>query len=451
MKRCVIMWLLCAVPLPVFALTPDEFAFGYPLVTTGQASVYRLVLPAGLYSDVVHADLRDIRVFNAAHEVVPHSLRRPAQQQDAERAPQALPFYPFETALPDGKGPVAVQIHSDAHGTIVSVDSSVSLQDGRVVSSYLFDGTLLSNPPSRLQLSWSGGSTSQVLPVAVESSDDLMQWSPLASATLLRLNYAGHQLERNSIELPLRHYKYLRLRWPSSAQHTTLTEVQAYLPRSTTRPVDQWLEIAGQRSQETKPVYEFDTQAQLPVGRIDLLLSENNSLLEGVLLSRATKTAPWTRRYSGLFYRLQEQGAELHNEPVSMSINSDRYWRLEVTSDPAGLGDQPPQLRLGWLPHELFFLARGTGPFLLVVGSGVVTAPSAVVDQLLARLDADNPADLIGSSSPAARLVLGGPDRLQPLSPPFPWQQATLWGVLLLGVALLGGMAWRLYGQMSRK
>ncbi|MDZ4263080.1 MAG: DUF3999 family protein, partial [Pseudomonadota bacterium] len=337
MKRCVIMWLLCAVPLPVFALTPDEFAFGYPLVTAGQTSVYRLALPVALYSDIAHADLRDIRVFNAADEVVPHTLRRPAQQQDAERAPLAMPFYPFETALPDGKGPVAVQIHSDAHGTIINVDSNLSLQGGRVVSSYLLDGTSLPNPPSRLQLSWSAGSDAQVLPVVVESSDDLLQWSPLASATLLHLNYAGHQLERHSIELPPRHYKYLRLRWPSSTQQATLTEVQAYLPRGTTRPVDQWLEITGQRSQETKPVYEFDTQAQLPVGRIDLLLSENNSLLQGVLLSRATKTAPWTRRYSGLFYRLQEQGAELHNESVSMSINSDRYWRLEVMSDPAGL------------------------------------------------------------------------------------------------------------------
>ncbi len=182
-----------------------------------------------------------------------------------------------------------------------------------------------------------------------------------------------------------------------------VTTVQVYLPRSTTRPVDQWLEIAGQRSQETKPVYEFDTQAQLPVGRIDLLLAENNSLLEGVLLSSATKSAPWMRRYSGLFYRLQEQGTELHNEP-SMSINSDRYWRLEVTSDPAGLGDQPPQLRLGWLPHELFFLARGAGPFLLAVGSSSVTAPSAVVEQLLARIGEDNPGDFIGSASPKSAI-----------------------------------------------
>ena len=451
MKRIAAICLLCIAPLHVAALTPEDFAFGYPLASDEQTSIYRLDLPAGVYGDAVRADLGDLRVFNGAREVVPHSLRRPALKQDAESAPQAVPFYPLETQLPDGKNHVAIQLRSDAQGTIINVDGDAPLQGGRVVSAYLLDCTALPQSPNRLELTWSDGSDSKVMPVDVSSSDDLTQWSPLAGATLLRLTYAGHRLERRSIELPSRHYKYLRLSWPGDAQNAALTGVQARFPRSDTRRLDQWLEIAGLRGQETKPVYEYDTQALLPVERVDLALAQNNSLLEGVLSSRAATTAPWTQRYRGVFYRLREQGTELRNETVSLSMISDRYWRLEVTSDPAGLGDRPPLLRLGWVPHELFYLARGAGPYLLTFGSSAVLAQSGAVDVLLSRIDTANQDGLIGTARPAARVTLGGPDKLQPLAPPFPWQRFILWGVLVLGVTLLGGMAWRLYGQMSGK
>ena len=50
----------------------------------------------------------------------------------------------------------------------------------------------------------------------------------------------------------------------------------------------------------------------------------------------------------------------------------------------------------------------------------------------------------------AEAVALGGAARLKPSGAAFPWRTWLLWAVLLLGVAILGGMAWRLSRQIGR-
>jgi hypothetical protein len=70
-------------------LTPADFAFGMPVVTTADAAAYRVTLPLGLYQGTVREDLADIRVFNARGEVVPYALSRPAARTQARGAEPA--------------------------------------------------------------------------------------------------------------------------------------------------------------------------------------------------------------------------------------------------------------------------------------------------------------------------------------------------------------------------
>jgi hypothetical protein len=60
-------------------LSPLDFAFGLPVITTQEAAAYRFPLPLTVYQGSVRADLGDIRLFNAGGVAVPFSLLRAAE------------------------------------------------------------------------------------------------------------------------------------------------------------------------------------------------------------------------------------------------------------------------------------------------------------------------------------------------------------------------------------
>jgi len=66
---------LLLVPALAGAEQPRDFAYGIPLRTSGQDALQQLEVPRAVYEGVVRADLGDLRVFNAAGEVVPHAFR----------------------------------------------------------------------------------------------------------------------------------------------------------------------------------------------------------------------------------------------------------------------------------------------------------------------------------------------------------------------------------------
>jgi hypothetical protein len=111
---------------------------------------------------------------------------------------------------------------------------------------------------------------------------------------------------------------------------------------------------------------------------------------------------------------------------------------------PEGLGDGEPSLRVGWLPHEVVFLARGEAPYTLAFGSGAARAPVASMRSV------PSGATILRASFAESR-TLGGESRLQPVVPEkgFAMKSAVLWGTLVLGVLLLGWMAYRLTRELK--
>lgn len=431
--------------------SPQDFAYGSRVETQGRAAIYRLDLPRAVYDHAVRPDLGDLRVFNGAGEVVPHALRRPEAPAGAAPPPQALPFFPLETTTTGNGARVSVKVVTDARGAVVDVGGGAALEPGHRVSLYLIDAGSLKQPPAELELDWSGGPDSLVAGVEVSGSDDLAHWETLtAGASLARLVYAGQVLERRTLPLSPRPYRYLRLSWPAAFGTAQLKGANARFARPGGTPALHWAEIAGKAVDKDVTAFEYQYPGAIPAERVDLALSQDNSLVEGTLLSRPDAKSPWRPRYRGTFYRLQVQGTSLASPPATIQPLADRYWRLEVKSDPAGLGGRPPRLHLGWPSHGLYFLARGDGPYTLAFGNGSAAPPAEGVSNLLARIDDAQSSTFIAPAAAGKPFILGDPDRLKPKPKPLPWQRIILWGVLVLGVLLLAGMAWRLYRQMAK-
>ncbi|MEN8206025.1 MAG: DUF3999 domain-containing protein [Pseudomonadota bacterium] len=442
--------LACSVYAETVPVTKNDYAYGLPVEVSGEAAIYRLAVPESVYAHLIKKDFSDLRVFNAGGEVVPHSLQRPDVPQVDESDPFVVPFFPYALIKPGDHSPVLVQVAINDQGTVVSSSASKKTEGEERVSAYLVDVSALEAMPSKLAFSWESPEDSFVAHVSIEGSDDLGHWNTLVSqASLVRLYFAGRELGRREIELPDRAYKYLKLNWPAATDGVRLTEVQAWLSPKAEPVVPVWIELAGEAVADEPDIFEYASRGHFPVEWAEVVMSEANSLVDVKLLSRDEETAPWHTRHSGSFYRLQVDGASLASEPARFSRVNDPHWRLEAVSDLSGLGAAVPLLRLGYTPHQLHFLARGEPPFVLAFGAHEAAPGQGQINTLLARIDEEESDAFIGEARAGDMITLGGKDRLQAPPTPFPWQQVLLWSVLVIGVFVLGTMAWRLGKQMK--
>ena len=451
MKR--IAWLFALLATAAVAERPTDFAYGIPLAVEGDHAFYRLDLPAAVYAGSARTDWGDIRIFNADDAMVPYAYIPPAVPAREKRPAIALPIFPL-FADPDHADPagLSLDIMRNAGGTIVSVttrDASPAASERRLIG-YLVDATSLGDPLSALTLVWPQHLQGMTIRVRLEASDDLDRWRTLAAeAPVLDLEYAGRRLTHDRIQLPSVRTRYLRLSWPGAASPLVLSGVQGHLEERVVEPDRQWSETtaAAVSGNDNEYEFEFEFSEAYPVDRVAIVLPEINAVVPGELLARSTRDQPWRRVTSLISYRLRQGGVELTADPIPVSAPAMRYWLLRVDPKSGGLGHGLPRLRVGWLPQQIVFAARGAGPFVLTYGNPNLASNALPITTLVpGYLTAKDPLAAAGTARGGASGPLGGTSRLRPA---FDLRRGALWAVLLLGVAVLAWMAWRLSRQLQ--
>lgn len=436
-------------------LQMNDFAYGIRLEPRESGAVYRLFLPEAVYRKVARQDLGDIRVFNAGSEIVPHTLRRPPETGSEARASVSLPFFVVDRPAGDREDGFSLDITTDGKGTILSARSRTGKEADTVERTYLIDaGGLEHSPdirrPDRLRLDWRGPDGSFVAEVEIFSSDDLDHWHVLVpAATLAALGYRGHSLRRDTISLPEAPGKYIAIQWPEHARETVLTQVEALFPKASKAAPRRVLKASFSPVAGEPHIFTADLGGFFTVDRLNVILNEPNSMAAGRLYSRSNPQSAWQQRLEGLFYDLRIDDARLSNDDAAIAPVSDRWWRLEAVSEDAGMGPLPPSLTAGWVPLELLFLARGSGPFTLAYGHAAADAFDQDLHPLLRLLGRGENGKMVRWIAAGEVFPLRGESALVPPKAPFPWKQWVLWGVLGTFVMLLAAMAFRLYRQMN--
>jgi len=188
--------------------------------------------------------------------------------------------------------------------------------------------------------------------------------------------------------------------------------------------------------------FQYDLGAQLPIDRVNLDLPDLNTIVDVDLLSREHPGDPWHEVTRSGFYRLKSDADELRNGSIPIARNSDRYWLIRTDPKRGGLGKSAPRFRVEWVPQELVFVARGSGPFSLAYGSAAAESASTMLGGLPKNV-AIIPATL------GAAEVAGGDAQLHPVTQ-LAWKTPLLWSVLIAGAALLAWMAYRLSKEVAR-
>lgn len=434
----------------VAGVTADDFAYGIRIDVPGATAIAAMSMPEQVYVNAFRRDLGDVRVFNANGEPVPHMIRY-ARSLTADWPWQSLAFFPLpETAVPEAGG-YRVFVRTGPDGALVRVDPPSAKVSSQPERTFLIDLSRAGRNQSQLRLQWQPDDVSFMATLAVDASDDLAVWTTIVQRSAISdIRYGGHRLVNNTISLKQSARRYLRLRQLDSGPAISLMRIEGRVQPEGRNPVRVFMKIDGQPDPDRSGVFEYRTGGVFPVDRVNLVFDQANSMADANLESRNDPDATWTRRFKGLFYRLDEDNSPLTSYPQAVPITMDRHWRLSVDASDSTIGSAMPRLEIGYRPHDLFFIARGRGPFTLAFGSAAVEPSKVNVAALFDGINRQREKGIQQWVIPQKnRVVLGGPQRLSPLPTPLPMRRIVLWSVLLAGVLVVAGMAWRLARRMK--
>lgn len=447
MKRITTLSLLVLSMVAGAAEQPQDFAYAIAIHADAQDALYQIEIPAAVYRGVSRADLGDIRVFNAQGEVVPHAFRPRGAGSAEKTAAVELPLFPLYAEAGVEVEGMDVRIQKRADGTIVNIVShgkSVAAQ--RKLRGYVLDASGLTKPLQALLFDWTSTGEGFAGKVRIEGSDDLAHWSLLVpDAPLVSLEFGGHRLQQKRVDLRIQKHKYLRVSWLQNQKPLELLGVRAEPAASTVEAQRVWQAFAAPSAGGKAGEIEYDLGGHFPFDRARVELPQANTLAQLQVLTRAKPDENWRPVTNATVYRLRHQGEDLNSPEIVVSGRGERYWLLRVDQKGGGIGAGVPVLHIGWVPQHLVFAARGSGPFQLAYGNREAKALAYAIDSLIPGYKTE--AELhVKPAQLGDPVTLAGVARLRE---PVDYKKWALWASLVLGVALLGWMAYRLSRQMA--
>ncbi len=424
--------------------SPSDFAFALPIDGVGSDALYRTAIPQQVYEAAAFADLRDVRVFNGAGEVVPHAFA-PRAPVARPRAPVALPFFPLRG--PRGASADDLDLALESSGSRVSLRVKLRDSNSRPTDllGYLIDLSARKEILSELQLDWRQAPDGYVGALRVDASDDLKRWAVVVDqAPIMNLKHGGHRLEQKTVALRPQSAKYLRLTWPNEVAPPQLTGVSGLPVEESEAPARAWKRVAAMPDGRKPGDYLADLGGVFPVDRLAIRLPQENAVAPLQIFSRDKPTEEWRALARTVAYRLRQGATEIVNPEVSVAPTAHRYWLLRVDQKGGGVGEGAIEVRAGWIGSELVFAARGAGPFLLAFGNGRAQGNALVIHTLVPGWGGESAPRIATAVTGGVRTLAGEAAARQRID----LRKWSLWGALLAGVALLGFMAWRLSKQL---
>lgn len=420
---------------------PADFTTRVPLSLSGEGPWYRLELPLAVQLSARQTDLSDVRVFNAAGEIQAYALAREQAQTTKSRTLTDVKWFPLYSPVDAGEVTPGVRVQSSASGTLVQVQPSSQLEAGEEVRrGWLLDASAIKAPLQRLLLDWTSENDG-FQRFSIEASDDLQHWQSWGEGQMARLSFADERVEQREVALPGLSARYLRLLWSTPQSAPVLTSAQLESTSSLPLPLVWSQPLAGSSARAGE--YTWQLPMGLNIERLQIDLSQPNSLAPVTLYGRRESSLPWQPLSGGLLYRLTQNGQDVVQNELQLPGQTVQQLKLTVDERGGGLGADAPALRFAVRGTQLVFLARGAGPYTLALGNPLVKAASLPLATLIPDYSPQRLATLGQARADGAAVVQPQPP-MTSIAVGTNWKKIGLWAVLLLGVLALAGMAFSL-------
>ncbi len=455
---------------------PSDYSHALTLSVTGKQGVVSFRLPQAVYLNARSANLNDLRVFDAAGGKPPFALYLPTPQNRTQKQSWPVKQFPVNASGRQTQPVDALDldIRTSADGALLSVKTksrkgttgTQAAGDDAVLTGLILDlgqpGHLEKSEVkplvSALRFSLPPGKHTYSAQVWLEVSNNLKQWEMIAAAELNWLvdTQTLETLANDRIEFEPRAFRYARLSWRSgeplrfaaiTAESIKQTAETPSMDKLAIKPV------AGKKPDDLM----YSAGIAIPVEKIDLRFSEPNIVLPaqvgtyrelpGKPIGKPNEWVfqPLTRT---VFYQITQAGQARRSGELSVPLSHYAEWVVHPQTPTAS----KPELSLIWQPATLVFLASGTPPYTLAFGRDTINsgaadlsqvAPGFTVQELLQLEQAQaGPLQIRRTASENDSAATTAKNSAQT-------RTLILWGVLLLGVAMLGAMAWRLFKQMK--
>ena len=438
------------------AADPAPYRYRAPIVVEASAPFVELALPPAAYGHVEQDDLRDLRIVDARGERVPFAFlpaRATVHTSEQLRDATLYPLPPRPTAAGVWPSPVDVVVEGDRISVRRRGGESTVAAAPRASGGWLIDSgeTRPGEPPPRsLRLRWSGPAEFTAA-YSVETSDDLRQWRNAGRGQLMALQSATGALTQPVVGLGGAPGRFARLVWADAdaapvvtgasavvaARHEVAIEPARELTLSPSAPAS-----AAGADAAARRALEFDLGGAMPLLDVDLRFASGTHVAPVRLYGRTRADRPWRELGGAVFYRL-ERGNDIGTSPAVALSGAVRFLRVVPDERAAALDAASVRLVVHASLASLVFATQGEPPFRLLAGSPDAPAGALPVAMVVPQLESERArlgraslgdfiadADAARSADDAARLA-----RLRP------W---LLWAVLVVGVAVLGALVWRL-------
>ena len=453
--------------------TPADYSHALSLQVSGKQGVVGVRLPQAVYLNARTASLDDVRVFDAKGVVQPYALHRPPTATAAQRTTRAANVFPVRAKDRQSTGTpsIDIDIQTRPDGSVMSVQAHAgkSTTDDAVLDSLILDfgpmdngsETALASTSARieaLRFSTPKDQPNYTAQVWLETSNDLKKWSAIGAAELGWLsNDSAQTLANDRLEFSPQAFRYARLTW-RRGEPALFSSIQAdVVIRQSAEPFRETLWLKPVPGIQTGDLV-YKAGIAVPVEQISLKLSEPNIVYPvtlGAYVERpsrqAGKTTEWVfqPRTQATFYQISQDGEARRSGALTINPVHQKDWVIRPLN---GATTAQPELGLAWQPATLIFLAGGTPPYSLRFGRSDANPASQPLSRVapgfslneLNTLESAQVGALQSSNSSTAGASAAAEAGLSARNRTF-----ILWGVLLLGVVVLGGMAWRLVRQMS--
>ncbi len=439
-------------------LTLEDFAYE-AVLSDANSSLRQTVLPLSIYEKLSRRDHGDLRVFNSENQIVPHQFMQVAMPADTQQA-QSLKFYPFNKAQASNPNNIRVIIKQTLGQQQLEINQQLNPQlkvlgttntaKNATKEQNEFQYIILNERADdrqklcQLKLGWTQTKPSMILPLSLESSDDLQNWHSISrSLNVAKLNFSGSQLVNEALKFPCTTKKYLRLTWLKPEQNNHIKHISGFYTRQAKQIIE--TAVLGQPYYDSNGDLLFENNLNIGLSSMEFVSLDDSFLMKGKLYSRNNELQPWRFHQNIMQYRLAIAETKLNSHPFSFLNNRDRYWKLDLASEAQLSASQLPKIYGSWNQIKLSFLAQGKDPFKLAYGNpAVAPANNTGLAELIRSVN--------NAGSELDQVVVSHPKKVRELArieKQTPWKQIGLWLFLLIGTAVLAYMAFSLYRQMD--
>ncbi|NOX27565.1 MAG: DUF3999 domain-containing protein [Gammaproteobacteria bacterium] len=491
MKYILRAWLsVVAVFFPTisFAEVATDFSCSFP-VTEGQQSIRSFTLTEDVYKCLKYNGHSDLVVVNVEGQAVPFRMDAPTSKRNVSINKKNFSFYREPEASSYKTGD---QIRRIASLTGISSGNETDTQwftKNSYYSSIILEQQESDDLLKKVTIDIKSSGFPVSATVIVESSDDLQHWTTLRSPyNLLYLPGVDDKLRSNALKITTAsHGKYLRLATLSNVEDFSahITRVEGEYERSSYKPVPlRWFSVSSLQMLEEKNTWQMSLPDRRPITHIRFTPANNIVFYQGEIYSkphlnpdtdiqaaparsnaykkiktliknkvhtshvpRTAPVNPWRYLTSFSQYRIKADADTLTSPEIRISSIQSSQWKFHFSQPQGTTASQLPVLELGWTPSRITFIAQGAGPFKLLAGSTTIPGKAVFPAQFASLKNEAENVELLTSSS-MIKEDLSSSDKPVTTSPS-KLNEALLWVILLVGVALMALMAYQLSKKMK--